>query len=94
MLALEFIGLVATAALSLTTPAIDALEDFNTKFAIRVDLGKSCFDRVSGTPGSYGNPHNYSLDPLCNYRLKYVTRHGEYKVLTLTRDGVKNEDAI
>ena len=100
MLALEFIGLVATAALSLSTPilspAVDALENFNTKFAMRVDAGKSCFDRVSGTPGTYGNPHNYSLDPLCNYRLKYVTRDGEHKVLTLTRDrdGVKNEAAI
>ncbi len=56
----------------ITTLALPAaqLDNLNTKFAVGVDAGDSCFDRVSGTPGEYGGPHNYSLDPLCNYRFE------------------------
>jgi len=55
----------------ITTLALPAaqLTKFNHDFAVSVDAGDSCFDRVSGTPGTYGSPENYSLDLLCNYRL-------------------------
>ena len=53
---------------TLAIPAAQ-LDNFNTKFAVGVDAGDSCFDRISGTPGTYGSPEDYSLDLLCNYRL-------------------------
>ena len=46
------------------------LNTFNNQFAMDVDAGKSCFDRVSGKVGSYGKPSDFSMDALCNYRLK------------------------
>ena len=46
------------------------LNTFNDQFAADVDAGKSCYDRVSGEVGSYGKPSDFSMDALCNYRLK------------------------
>ena len=46
------------------------LNTFNDQFAMDVDAGKSCFDRVGGIEGSYGKPSDFSMDALCNYRLK------------------------
>ena len=46
------------------------LNTFNDQFAMDVDAGKSCFDRVGGESGSYGKPSDFSMDALCNYRLK------------------------
>ena len=50
--------------------AYQPLNTFNDQFAADVDAGKSCFDRVSGEVGSYGKPSDFSMDALCNYRLK------------------------
>jgi hypothetical protein len=30
---------------------------------------QSCWYRIDGEVGSYGSPHNYSLDLLCRYRV-------------------------
>ena len=51
-------------------PISPAIDKFNTEFARRVDAGKSCWDRVSGSEGHYGGPEEFSLDPLCNYRIE------------------------
>ncbi len=68
----------------ITTLALPAaqLDNLNTKFAVGVDAGDSCWDRVSGTPGSYGKPGDYSLDLTCNYKLKKV----QGTSWTITRD--------
>ena len=52
------------------------LENYNNHFAMEVDRGDSCFTRVSGFEGVYGGPHEFDLDPLCNYRIKRVAREG------------------
>ena len=46
------------------------LNTFNDQFAMSVDSGDSCWDRVAGEVGSYGKPSDFSMDALCNYRLK------------------------
>ena len=43
--------------------------NFNDQFVADVDAGNSCFNRVAGEVGSYGSPHNFSMDYTCNYRL-------------------------
>jgi hypothetical protein len=45
------------------------LNTFNDQFAMDVDSGNSCFDRVSGDVGSYGKPSDFSMDYMCNYRI-------------------------
>ena len=69
MTGITFLGWLAAAYMGTYAIPAAQLDNFNTKFAVSVDAGDSCFDRVSGTPGSYGSPENYSLDLLCNYRL-------------------------
>jgi len=74
---IEGIGWIATAALGLHgTPVADALNDYNNHFAMEVDRGNSCFNRVSGFEGVYGGPHEFDMDLLCNWRLKKVAREG------------------
>jgi len=69
MTGITFLGWLAAAYMGTYAIPAAQLDNFNTKFAVGVDAGDSCFDRVSGTPGSYGSPEDYSLDLLCNYRL-------------------------
>lgn len=45
------------------------LNNFNDQFAMDVDAGNSCFNRVAGEVGSYGSPQDFSMDFMCNYRL-------------------------
>ena len=45
------------------------LSTFNDQFAMSVDSGDSCWDRVAGEVGSYGKPSDFSMDYMCNYRL-------------------------
>ena len=45
------------------------LNTFNNQFAMDVDAGNSCFDRVAGEVGSYGKPSDFSMDYMCNYRI-------------------------
>ena len=74
---IEAIGYLAIAYGSHTAlPVADAVDKFNDHFAVRVDAGKSCWDRVSGEAGVYGGPHEFELDLACNYRLKKVAREG------------------
>ena len=74
---IEGIGWVATAVLGLHgTPVADALNDYNNHFAMEVDRGNSCFNRVSGFEGVYGGPQEFDMDLLCNWRLKKVAREG------------------
>ena len=69
MSALTFMGWLALSYVgTLAIPAAQ-LDNFNTRFAAKVDAGDSCWDRVSGTPGTYGQPSDYTLDLACNYRL-------------------------
>ena len=68
---IEFIGWLAAAYTGTTAlPVADAINHYNDRFAIRVDAGRSCFDRIGGEVGSYGSPGDFDLDPLCNYRLQ------------------------
>jgi hypothetical protein len=76
MLLTEFVGVVAGAYIAAGMVGFQALDTLNTEFAKRVDAVQSCWYRIDGEPGSYGNPHNYSLDLLCNYRLSKVTKDG------------------
>ena len=72
MAGMTFLGWLAAAYTgSLIIPAAQ-LTKFNHDFAVSVDAGDSCWDRVSGTPGIYGQPSDYSLDLVCNYKLKKV----------------------
>ena len=74
---IEGIGWIAMAALGVHgTPVADALNDYNNHFAMEVDRGNSCFNRVSGFEGVYGGPHEFDMDLLCNWRLKKVAREG------------------
>ncbi len=85
MSGIVFLGWLFAASIGSMAIPGDKLDAMNDAFAKGVDSNKSCWDRVSGTPGEYGGPHNYSLDPLCNYRLKHVTKEGTYKSWTFTR---------
>jgi len=69
MTGITFLGWLAAAYMGTYAVPAAQLDNVNTQFAINVDAGDSCFDRVSGTPGSYGSPENYSLDLACNYSL-------------------------
>ena len=82
MAGMTFLGWLAAAYMgSLALPAAQ-LTKFNHDFAKSVDAGDSCWDRISGTPGTYGQPSDYSLDLVCNYRLKEV----EGTTWSITRD--------
>ena len=68
---MEFLGWFASVAMGVhTLPVADAINQYNDHFAMEVDRGESCFTRVSGFEGVYGGPHEFALDPLCNYRLE------------------------
>ena len=74
---MEFLGWIASVAMGAQTlPVADALNDYNNHFAMEVDRGSSCFNRVSGFEGVYGGPHEFDMDLLCNWRLKKVAREG------------------
>ena len=72
---IEFLGWLSAAWMgTVTLPLADAINEYNNHFAMEVDRGSSCFDRVSGIEGYYGGPHECSMDLVCNYRLKKVAR--------------------
>ena len=74
---IEFIGWIAAAYAGHTAlPVADAVDHYNREFAIAVDAGDSCFNRVSGEYGIYGGPHEFDLDPLCNYRIETYEEPG------------------
>ena len=74
---MEGLGWIAAAALGFHgTPVADQVNKFNDHFAMQVDAGKSCFDRVSGEAGVYGGPGEFTMDLLCNWRLKKVATEG------------------
>ena len=83
------IGWIASVFLPAMSPLGTAITDktneYNTQFAHDVDAGDSCFNRVGGEVGTYGKPSNYSLDLICNWRLKHVTKEGTYKEWILER---------
>ena len=83
------IGWVAAIVFPAITPVgtmvTDKTNEFNTEFAQNVDAGNSCFDRVGGEVGSYSKPSDFSLDLVCNWRLKQVTKEGTYKEWVLER---------
>jgi len=45
------------------------LDVANQSWAIGVDSGDSCWDRIGGEPETYVTPHHFSLDPTCNYKI-------------------------
>ena len=74
---IEFLGWLSAAWMGGTTlPVADAVNEYNDHFAMEVDRGSSCFNRVSGIEGQYGGPHEFDMDLLCNWRLKKVAREG------------------
>ena len=83
------IGWIAATTFPLFTPVgttvTEKTNEFNTEFARSVDAGDSCFNRVGGEVGTYGKPSDYSLDLICNYRLRQVTKEGTYKEWHLER---------
>ena len=62
------------------------IDEVNNKFAQDVDAGHSCWNRVGGTVGEYGQPSDYSLDLICNWRLKKSTTTQEVTSWELVRD--------
>jgi len=74
----EFFGYVVAAYIAAGMVPFEALDHVNTQFAKRVDSAQSCWYRVDGTPGSYGSPHDYSLDLLCRHRMVLVD--GDWKL--------------
>ena len=84
---IEGIGWIATAMMGFhTLPVADALNKYNDHFAMEVDRGNSCWDRVSGFEGVYGGPHEFELDLVCNYKLKKVTETKDVTSWKLVRD--------
>ena len=81
---LEFIGAFAGAYMSATVWS-HPLDNLNEAFARGVDSGQSCWTRTHGEPGSYGDPSQYDLDLICNWRLKKVTKTGTYDEWVLER---------
>lgn len=81
---------IAWAALTFTPLQVvgagPMIDEVNDKFAQGVDAGKSCWDRVGGTVGEYGKPSNYSLDLICNWRLKKSKEMKEVNSWELVRD--------
>jgi len=61
------------------------LENYNNHFAMEVDRGNSCWDRVSGIEGAYGGPHEFTMDLLCNWRLKRTPVEGTVYEWSLER---------
>ena len=77
---IEALGWIAAAWTGHTAlPVSDAIDNYNRDFAISVDAGNSCWDRVSGDYGIYGGPDEFTLDPLCNYRLVSYEEPGTVK---------------
>jgi hypothetical protein len=76
LLITEFVTAIVVAYAGAAVIPGQILDQANTEFAKRVDAVQSCFYRVDGEKGSYGSPHNYSLDPLCRYRMTKVTTDG------------------
>ena len=86
MTGLGWIASVMLPALSpVGTMITQKTNEFNTEFARSVDAGNSCFDRIGGEVGSYGKPSDFSMDLLCNWRLKQVTKEGTDKEWVLER---------
>lgn len=84
---IEGIGWIATAMMGFhTLPVADALNEYNNHFAMEVDRGDSCWNRVSGFEGTYGGPHEFELDLVCNYKLKKVTETKDVTSWRLVRD--------
>jgi len=83
------LGWIASVFLPAMSPVggmiTEKTSQFNSEFAQSVDSGDSCWNRVGGTVGTYGKPSDYSLDLICNYRLKQVTKEGTYKEWVLER---------
>ena len=83
------LGWIASVFIPAMSPVGDMITEktskFNIEFAKSVDSGDSCFDRIGGTVGTYGKPSDYSLDLICNYRLRQVTKEGTYKEWHLER---------
>jgi hypothetical protein len=65
----EIAGAIFIAYLGAISYPFNTAMDINTAFAQRVDAVQSCWYRIDGEVGSYGSPHNYSLDLLCRYRV-------------------------
>ena len=86
MVGIEFIGWLAAAWMGQAALPAATLDKINNDFAHRVDHNDSCWDRVGGVRGSYGKPGDYSLDLLCNWRLKKVATTGEITEWQLVRD--------
>ena len=82
---MTFLGWLAAAYMGTYAIPAAQLDKFNDDFAYRVDHNQSCWDRVGGVHGSYGNPEHYTLDLLCNYRLKQVSKEGTYETWEWTR---------
>ena len=82
---MTFIGWFTAAYVGTLALPAEQLTKFNHDFSVNVDAGDSCWDRVSGTPGIYGQPSDYSLDLLCNYKLTHETVNKDVKVWRLSR---------
>ena len=68
---IEAIGWLAAAYTgAVALPVAGAINQYNNRFAIRVDAGRSCYNRIGGEVGSYGSPSDFDLDPTCNYRVE------------------------
>ena len=72
-------------------PVSKAIDVYNNHFAMKVDRGNSCWDRVSGIEGHYGGPEEFSLDLLCNYRLESYTEEGPVKKWRLYRSAIRSD---
>jgi hypothetical protein len=83
---MEAIGWLAAAWMGQAALPAAALDKINDAFAYRVDHNDSCWDRIGGVHGAYGKPGDYSLDLLCNWRLKKVATTGEITEWQLVRD--------
>ena len=87
MTIIEAIGWFAAAYASHTAlPVADAINQYNHEFAIAVDRGDYCWDRVGGQIGVYGKPENYTLDATCNWKLEHYTEEGTVSRWRLIRD--------
>jgi hypothetical protein len=86
MSGITFLGWLAIAYTGSFALPGSQLDHYNTKFAYKVDNRDSCFTRIGGEEGSYGHSSDFSLDLMCNYKLKHETVNKDVKVWKLIRD--------
>lgn len=58
-------GLTLSLVMAIGSGVGDGINHYNDAFVERVDSGVSCWERVAGEVGEYGDPSHYNLKASC-----------------------------